>query len=317
MAEGTKVRLLGRLRQAGVDADPSPDFRRPEWMKVRADLGSEYRELKRLRRSLDLHTVCEEAGCPNIYECWADRTATFMILGERCTRACGFCLVDTRKPLPPDADEPGRVADAVATLGLEHAVITMVARDDLDDGGAWIVAETVRAIRARRPATQIEVLLSDLGGDEQAFDVVAAARPDVCNHNVETVPRLQRAVRPSAGYARSLTLLARSAAAGMRTKSGLVLGMGERDDEVRATLADLRGVGVTIVTLGQYLRPSPAHLPVARWWRPDEFDDLRRYGERLGFDHVEAGPLVRSSYHARRAASTGAEEGISGAPVVA
>jgi lipoic acid synthetase len=272
-------------------------------MRVRADLGTGYRETKRLMRSLDLHTVCEEAGCPNIYECWADRTATFMILGERCTRACGFCLVDTRKPFPLDLDEPAHVADAVATLGLEHAVVTSVARDDLPDGGAEGFAATIRAIRARTPATTIEVLIPDCKGDPAALDTMFAARPDVLNHNLETVARLQRAARPSASYARSLALLARAKAAGLVTKSGLILGMGEDAHEVRGALLDLRSVGVDIVTMGQYLRPSAQHLPVVRWWHPDDFAELHALATSLGFAHVEAGPLVRSSYHAKRAAA--------------
>ncbi len=299
--QGTPVRLLGRLAEAGVDADGSPSFERPEWMKVRADLGPEYRELKRLMRGLDLHTVCEEAGCPNIYECWSDRTATFMILGERCTRACGFCLVDTRKPCGVDEDEPERVAEAAAHLGLEFAVVTSVARDDLDDGGAAIFAETIRAVRRRNPATQVEVLIPDCKGDPASLRTIFEARPDVLNHNLETVARLQRAARPSAGYARSLGVLARAADAGLTTKSGIILGMGETADEVRGAIADLRSVGVEILTLGQYLRPSGQHVPVAKWWHPDEFAELREYAEGLGFAHVEAGPLVRSSYHAKAA----------------
>jgi lipoyl synthase len=303
---GEPVRLLGRLAAAGVEAPaPDPAFRRPEWMRVRADLGEGYRETKRLMRTLSLHTVCEEAGCPNIYECWADRTATFMILGDRCTRACGFCLVDTRKPLALDPDEPGRVADAVATLGLEHVVITSVARDDVADGGAAGFAATIAAVRSRNPRTRVEVLIPDCKGDPVALDVIFAARPDVLNHNLETVARLQRAARPSAGYARSLTVLARAKDAGLTTKSGIILGMGETEPELRAAIADLRNVGVDILTLGQYLRPSTRHLPVVRWWTPDEFAELGAYAESLGFAHVEAGPLVRSSYHARRAADAG------------
>ncbi|MEX0663479.1 MAG: lipoyl synthase [Acidimicrobiia bacterium] len=297
------IRLLGRLADAGVEVpDPDPAFRRPEWMRVRADLGPGYRQTKRIMRSLDLRTVCEEAGCPNIYECWAERTATFMILGERCTRACGFCLVDTRKPLPFDDAEPSRVADAVATLGLRHAVVTSVARDDLPDGGAGGFAATIRAVRARTPDTTIEVLVPDCKGDPAALDAIFAARPDVLNHNLETVARLQRAARPSAGYARSLALLARAKDAGLVTKSGLILGMGEEEHEVRGALADLRSVGVDIVTMGQYLRPSAQHLPVVRWWHPEEFAALHDAATALGFVHVEAGPLVRSSYHAKRAA---------------
>jgi lipoic acid synthetase len=304
---GEPVRLLGRLAAAGVETPPAdPAFRRPEWMKVRADLGEGYRETKRLMRGLDLHTVCEEAGCPNIYECWADRTATFMILGERCTRACGFCLVDTRHPLPIDVDEPARVADAVVRLGLEHAVVTSVARDDRPDGGAAHFAATIAAIRAVSPSTTIEVLIPDCKGDARALDVILAARPDVVNHNLETVARLQRAVRPSAGYARSLTLLARAHHAGFVAKSGLIAGLGETDVELRAAITDLRNVGVEVLTVGQYLRPSPAHAPVARWWTPAEFDAWRAFALDLGFTHVECGPLVRSSYHAKRAVETAA-----------
>ncbi len=296
------VRLLGRLAEAGVPAMvEDPGARRPEWMRVRADLGPNFRETKRLVRQLDLHTVCEEAGCPNIYECWADHTATFMILGDRCTRACGFCLVDTRKPLPLDPDEPQRVADAVATLRLEHAVITSVARDDVGDGGAAGFVETIRVVRARTPATRIEVLIPDCKGAPDSLDLIFAARPDVLNHNLETVARLQRAARPSAAYFRSLALLARAKDAGLLTKSGIILGMGETTDEVRGAIADLRNVGVDLLTLGQYLRPSARHLPVARWWTPDEFAEIGAYAEGLGFGHVESGPLVRSSYHAKRA----------------
>ncbi|HEX5588652.1 MAG TPA: lipoyl synthase, partial [Acidimicrobiia bacterium] len=269
---GAPVRLLGRLAEAGVVAEAAE--RRPDWMRVRADLGPGYRETKRLVRGLDLHTVCEEAGCPNIYECWADGTATFMILGDRCTRACGFCLVDTRKPLALDPDEPARVADAIATLGLEHAVITSVARDDVADGGASGFAATIAAVRERAPRTRIEVLVPDCKGDAAALGVMFAARPDVLNHNLETVARLQRAARPSAAYFRSLALLAHAKDAGLVTKSGIILGMGETADEVRGAIADLRNVGVDILTLGQYLRPSPRHLPVARWWSPEEFAEL-------------------------------------------
>jgi lipoic acid synthetase len=304
-AAGEPVRLLGRLAAAGVEA-PEPDraFRRPGWMKVRADLGEGYRETKQLMRGLDLHTVCEEAGCPNIYECWADRTATFMIMGERCTRACGFCLVDTRHPLALDAGEPARVARAVAQLGLEHAVVTSVARDDLPDGGAAHFASTIRAIRAEAPRTTVEVLIPDCKGDVGALDVILAAEPDIVNHNLETVARLQRAVRPSAGYARSLTVLARAHRAGFLAKSGLIAGLGETDAEMRAAITDLRNVGVEVLTVGQYLRPSVAHAPVVRWWTPDEFDAWRAFALDLGFAHVECGPLVRSSYHAKRAVET-------------
>ena len=301
--DATPVRLLGRLAEAGVEPGTEPPARRPEWMRVRADLGRGYRETKRLMRELDLHTVCEEAGCPNIYECWADHTATFMILGDRCTRACGFCLVDTRKPLPLDPDEPVRVAAAIAHLGLEHAVITSVARDDVPDGGAAAFAATIRATRTRTPTTRVEVLIPDCKGDPDALGVIFEARPDVLNHNLETVARLQRAARPSAAYARSLAVLARAKDAGLRTKSGLVLGMGETEVEVRGAIADLHNVGVDVLTVGQYLRPSSRHLPVVRWWTPDEFTAFGAFASDLGFDHVESGPLVRSSYHAKQGAA--------------
>ncbi len=277
--------------------------KRPDWMKVRAKFDDGYMELKRLARDKQLHTVCEEAGCPNIYECWADRTATFMILGDRCTRACGFCLVDTRKPLAVDEQEPARVADAVAHLGLAHAVITCVARDDLPDGGASIFAATVDAIRLASPGTTVELLISDCKGNPDSLQTIFDARPEVLNHNLETVARLQRVVRPSAGYARSLAVLGRARAAGLSTKSGIMLGLGEREDEVRAAIADLRAVGVEQITIGQYLRPSASHLPVVKWWHPDEFAALGDYARSLGFAHVESGPLVRSSYHAREGAS--------------
>jgi lipoic acid synthetase len=252
--------------------------------------------------------VCEEAGCPNIFECWADGTATFMINGERCTRACGFCLVDTRHPEPLDVGEPERVAEAVERMGLRFAVVTAVARDDLDDGGAAAFAETIRAIRRRTPGVQVEVLIPDCKGDEQSLATIFEAGPDVLNHNVETVPRLQRAVRPSAGYARSLGVLARAKEHGLTTKSGLIVGMGETDDEVVATLADLRAVGIDIVTIGQYLRPTTHHLPVARWVEPATFDAYAEAGEALGIPHVESSPLTRSSYHARQAASAATPE---------
>ena len=299
------VRLLGRLAQAGVD--PSAGLAvtepKPPWLRVRADLGPRYRQVRATMRSLDLVTVCEEAGCPNIFECWADGTATFMINGERCTRACGFCLVDTRHPDALDPAEPEHVAEAVARMGLAHAVVTAVARDDLPDGGAQAFADTIRAVRARCPGTAVEVLVPDFRGEPDALATVFAARPDVLNHNVETVPRLQRAVRPQASYARSLAVLARAGAAGLTTKSGMILGMGETDDEVLGAMADLRGVGVEILTLGQYLRPTARHLPVARWWRPEEFDRLVEAGRALGFSHVQGSPLTRSSYHARHAAA--------------
>lgn len=297
------VRLTGRLAQAGVTEGLQIATRKPEWLRVKAKMGPEYLQLKRVMRDLDLRTVCEEASCPNIYECWADGTATFMINGERCTRACGFCDVDTRKPEPLDPDEPERVAEAVDRMGLAHAVVTAVARDDLDDGGAAAFAETIAAIRRRTPGTKVEVLIPDFRGDTGQLQIVVDARPDVLNHNVETVSRLQRAVRPSAGYARSLAVLARGAAAGLVTKTSIIVGMGETDDEVLAVLTDLRGVGCDIVTIGQYLRPTTNHLPVHRWVEPEEFERYRVHGvEALGIPHVESGPLTRSSYHARESA---------------
>jgi len=303
-AQGVAVRLLGRLAGAGVDAGAglALDRRKPEWLRAKTDLGPAFRSLRRDLRERSLVTVCEEAGCPNISECWAAGTATFMINGSRCTRACGFCLVDTRHPEALDAGEPGRVAEAVAAMGLEHAVITAVARDDLPDGGAAAFAACVEAVRARCPGTAVEVLIPDCKGDPAALDSIFAARPEVVNHNLETVARLQRAVRPSASYARSLAVLARAKAAGLTTKSGLIVGMGESEPEVLGALADLRAVGVDIVTLGQYLRPTAAHLPVARWWHPDEFAALATAGAAMGFAHVQASPLTRSSYHARDAA---------------
>lgn len=291
-----------------VDAAPPPGKStnqsvavelKPSWLRPRAVMGEDYRSLRKRMRSLDLVTVCEEAGCPNIYECWSEGTATFMLNGERCTRACGFCLVDTSKPMAPDPLEPDRVATAVAEMELAHAVVTAVARDDLPDGGASGFAATVEAVRRRSPGTAVELLIPDCKGDPDALDIVFASRPDVINHNLETVLRLQRSVRPQASYARSLAVLGRAKAAGLVTKSGLIVGMGETDEEVVGALADLRAVGVDIVTIGQYLRPSASHLPVARWWTPAEIDAVADAGRAMGFAHVEASPLTRSSYHAR------------------
>ncbi len=295
------VRLLGRLAQVGIDGGLDARTAKPDWMRVKATMGPEYRRIKSVMRKLDLVTVCEEAGCPNIFECWDDGTATFMINGERCTRACGFCLVDTRRPEPVDPGEPGRVAEAVEAMGLEYAVITTVARDDLTDGGATGFASTIAAIRARVPTCRVEVLISDCKGDAESLDLIFDAGPDVLNHNIESVARLQRAVRPSAGYARSLAVLARANAAGLTTKTSIIVGMGETNDEVVETLADLAGIGVNIVTIGQYLRPTTNHLPINRWCTPDEFVEFARVGEALGIDHVESSPLTRSSYHARQA----------------
>ncbi len=300
--DGTSVRLSGRLAEAGVTTGLQISSRKPEWMRVKADMGPEYRRLKSVMADLDLVTVCEEAGCPNIFDCWNDGTATFMVCGERCTRKCGFCLVDTRHPEAVDPLEPGKVAEAVEKMNLDYAVITMVARDDLADGGADHVAQTIRAIRDRRPDVRVEVLISDCKGDAASLDHINDARPDVLNHNIETVPRLQRVARPSASYARSLAVLGRAKAAGLTTKSSIIVGMGESFDEVTSTMADLAAVGVDIVTIGQYLRPTSNHLPVARWVEPAEFDEWKRIGEvELGLSHVESSPLTRSSYHAKQA----------------
>ncbi len=299
---GTTVRRAARLAEAGVAGGIEITHRKPEWMRAPLQLTPQVSSIRRTMRDLALVTVCEEAGCPNLSECWADGTATFMINGERCTRACGFCLVDTRHPAAPDPAEPARVAEAVERMGLRFAVVTAVARDDLPDGGAAQFAAVIRAIRARTPGVSVEVLIPDCKGDAESLGVIFAERPDVLNHNLETVARLQRAVRPSAGYARSLSVLARAKGAGLTTKSSLVVGMGETHDEVVEALADLRGVGVDIVTIGQYLRPTSNHLPVLRWWTPDELAELKRVGEAMGIGHVEAGPLVRSSYHARQSA---------------
>jgi lipoic acid synthetase len=278
---------------------PVPLLPRPEWIRARAPLGSGYERLRGLMRELDLHTVCEEARCPNVGECWNRGTATFMVLGDVCTRACGFCAVKTGLPgLPPDPEEPRRVADAVARMGLRHAVITSVNRDDQKDGGAAIFAAVVREIRARIPGCAVELLIPDLKGDWAALDVVLASRPDVLNHNTETVPRLYRTVRPGASFSRSLELLRRSREAGLLTKSGIMVGLGEEWDEVLDTIRAIREAGTDVLTVGQYLRPSPSHLPIVRYWTPEEFARLRELALGLGYSHVESGPLVRSSYHA-------------------
>ena len=293
-------------RGAGPGEVPAPDDgrvgRKPSWMRVPLDVGPGYRRLKSLMRDQGLTTVCEEAGCPNISECWNDGTATFMINGERCTRACGFCLVDTRRPDALDPDEPRRVAEAVVEMGLAHAVVTAAARDDLADHGAGAFVATIEAIRGASPSTAVEVLIPDCRGDVEALSKIFDARPDVLNHNVETVARLQRRVRPSASYARSLSVLARAGASGLTTKSSIMVGIGETDEEVDGCLADLAAVGCDIVTIGQYLRPTTTHLPIDRWVEPDVFDRWSDVGTALGIGHVEAGPLTRSSYHARQAA---------------
>jgi lipoic acid synthetase len=276
--------------------------RRPEWLKARFPGGPNYHELKVLTNNLRLHTVCESARCPNIGECWDQRTATFMILGDVCTRRCGFCAVPKGAPLPIDYNEPERVAQAVERLGLLYAVVTSVNRDDRKDGGAEIFARTIEAIRRICPECKVEVLIPDFQGSREALACVLAARPDVLNHNTETVPRLYRQVRPGARYEQSLRLIAsvRQMAPNITTKSGLMLGLGEERSEVSATLRDLMEHGCQILTLGQYLRPTVDHLPIARYYTPEEFAELKVEGERMGFRHVESGPLVRSSYHARK-----------------
>ncbi|MCB2223069.1 MAG: lipoyl synthase [Actinobacteria bacterium] len=276
---------------------------KPRWMKARVELGQPYRDLKGLVDGLDLHTVCQEASCPNIYECWAAGTATFMLLGDVCTRACSFCDVTTGRPGEVDEDEPRRVAEAIATMDLSHAVLTSVNRDDLPDGGAAVFARSIEEIRAARPGCEVEVLIPDFKGDPEALATVMKARPEVLNHNTETVVRLQRDIRTAASYGRSLALLwrARGMTSGGAVKSGLIVGMGESKDEVLGALADLRAVGVDIVTIGQYLRPTARHRPVDRYVHPDEFDEYAAYGREIGLPHVESGPLVRSSYHAREA----------------
>jgi lipoyl synthase len=274
---------------------------KPAWIRARAPAGPRYEELTRLVRGLELHTVCEEAHCPNLGECWSRGTATFMILGDVCTRACSFCAVATGLPeRPPDPEEPLRVAEAVARMGVRHAVVTSVNRDDRVDGGAASFAACIRAIRQRAPGCAVEVLIPDFKGNWDALSVVLDARPDVLNHNVETVPRLYRSVRPGARFARSLEVLARSRAAKLLTKSGIMVGLGEEPDELHDCMRSIHDAGADVLTIGQYLRPSMSHAAVARYYHPDEFAELQRLGTEIGFAHVESGPLVRSSYHAER-----------------
>lgn len=297
MADIAPIKFYGRSKRNTV---VPIDTHRPDWLRVKLPGGSNYSELKGIMRGLELHTVCEEAHCPNIGECWEARTATFMVLGDTCTRACGFCAVKTGKPGVLDLGEPIRVAEAVERMGLKHAVITSVNRDELEDGGASIFAGTIRQIRKRIPECGIEVLIPDFMGNEDALAVVMRARPDILNHNIETVPRLYPQVRPKARYERSLEVLQRAKRidATVFTKSGIMLGLGEELDEVMQVFRDLRAHDVEILTVGQYLRPSANHLPIARYVTPDEFAQLKVEALKLGFRHVESGPLVRSSYHA-------------------
>ena len=284
-----------------LEPSTPPSSPKPPWLKVRAPGGPKYLRLKGLMREWNLHSVCEEAHCPNIGECWEDLTATFMILGDVCTRNCGYCAVTHGRPQWEDREEPERVGRAVGELGLEHVVITSVNRDDLADGGGAHFAATVGAIRRHAPGCRVELLIPDFQGNADALDAVIAAGPDILNHNTETVPRLYKVARHGGRYERTLEIFrqARRRAPGLPTKSGIILGLGEERDELVATMRDLREANVSILTLGQYLRPSAQHLPVARYYHPDEFRELGEIGRALGFAHVESGPLVRSSYHAK------------------
>ena len=304
-----KIKRMSASSQL-IQIEVSPALRppKPQWLRAKAPVGDNFHNLKKLARGLGLHTVCESAQCPNIGECWNHKTATFMLLGDICTRRCGFCAVPKGKPLPIDGDEPRRVAEAVATLGLRHAVVTSVNRDDDNIGSARIFAETIREIRALTPECRVEVLIPDFQGVEESLRIVLEAQPDVLNHNTETVPRLYRAVRSGARYERSLGLLenAKKFSPGMVTKSGLMVGLGESSEELIEVFRDLGGRGVDILTVGQYLRPSKDHLPIARFYTPDEFVYLRNEALRFGFRHVESGPMVRSSYHAHEHADAAA-----------
>lgn len=283
--------------EAGVSARGT----RPDWLRVKLPYGPQYKQIVDLVDQFQLHTVCQSARCPNMGECWTAGTATFMILGNVCTRSCGFCAIMTGRPNPGlDTDEPRRVAEAAKIMGLNHAVITSVNRDERKDGGAPIFAETIRLVREARPGCTVEVLIPDFRGLWDALDLVIEAHPDLMNHNVETVPRLYRRVRPQAVYQRSLDVLSRSKAAGLKTKSGIMVGLGETEDEVVALMKDFVDIRLDVMTIGQYLQPTKMHLPVERFVHPDEFRRYKEIGEALGIPHVESGPLVRSSYHAER-----------------
>jgi lipoic acid synthetase len=296
--------MAGVSQLIQIEAYPVPRQAKPAWLKAKAPVGDNFHNLKKLARGLGLHTVCESAQCPNIGECWNHRTATFMLLGDICTRRCGFCAVPKGRPGPIDLDEPRRVAEAVAKLGLKHAVVTSVNRDDDNVGGARIFAGTIRRVRELSPECRIEVLIPDFQGLDEALKIVLDARPDVLNHNTETVPRLYRVVRSGARYERTLRLLenAKKISPGMVTKSGVMVGLGETITELVEVFSDLGQRGVDILTVGQYLRPSRDHLPIARFYTPDEFQYLKSEALRFGFRHVESGPLVRSSYHAHEQA---------------
>ncbi len=294
----------------------TPIERKPPWIKVKAKMGPEYTQLRGLVSREGLHTVCQEAGCPNIYECWEDREATFLIGGDQCTRRCDFCQIDTGKPAEFDADEPRRVAESVAAMGLRYATITGVARDDLPDGGAWLYAETVRQIHALRSGCGVELLIPDFNAVPEQLAEVFGARPEVLAHNVETVPRIFKRIRPAFRYERSLDVIRQARAAGLVTKSNLILGMGEERAEVSQALRDLHEAGCELITITQYLRPSPRHHPVTRWVKPEEFVELREEAEEIGFAGVMSGPLVRSSYRAGRLYQQ-ALEARGGVPVTA
>lgn len=283
-----------------IDRQETKRPRLPAWFKVKAATGPDYLDIKHIMERLELHTICEEARCPNRWECWNARTATFLILGDICTRRCHYCSVQTGRPLTVDREEPRRVAEAVLALGLRHAVITSVNRDELADGGASVFSETIREIRRLSPSCTIEVLIPDFEGSESALKTVCAEKPEILNHNIETVRRLFPAVRPQGKYQRSIDLLGRAKEQGVTTKSGLILGMGETLDEVREVMRDLRAVECDIITIGQYLQPTRDHVPVARFYEPGEFDTLKHQALAMGFTQVESGPLVRSSYHADR-----------------
>jgi len=289
-----------RLLRLEVRNAETPIERKPPWIKVKARMGPEFTELRGLVQREGLHTVCQEAGCPNIYECWEDREATFLIGGDQCTRRCDFCQIDTGKPAEFDADEPRRVGESVAAMGLRYATVTGVARDDLPDGGAWLYAETVRQIHALQPGCGVELLIPDFNGDAGQLDEVFAARPEVLAHNVETVPRIFKRIRPAFRYERSLDVLTRARTAGLVAKSNLILGLGEERSEVSQALRDLHAAGCELITITQYLRPTPRHHPVQRWVKPEEFVELREEAEQIGFSGVMSGPLVRSSYRAGR-----------------
>ena len=289
-----------KLLRLEVRNAQTPIEKKPSWIKTTAKMGPEYRELQELVKSEDLHTVCQEAGCPNIFECWEDREATFLIGGDQCTRRCDFCQIDTGKPADFDAEEPLRVAESVQKMGLRYATITGVCRDDLPDEGAWLYAETIRKVHELNPDTGVEMLAPDFSGNADYLNQLFETRPEVFAHNVETVPRIFKRIRPGFRYDRSLDVLRASRAAGLVTKSNLILGMGETNDEVSEALRELHDAGAEIITITQYLRPSPRHHPVERWVTPEEFDDFAAEAEEIGYAGVMSGPLVRSSYRAGR-----------------